>query len=231
MKPFLIRAVFLLSLLLSATPFTIRAQQTGQDSTEILSNAEIILMTKTNLGKPLIINKIRESKSAFDVSVNGLINLKTAGVDDEIIGAMMEKSRALREKISAETTSPVSAAKQPSIESVPTIVLNSADVLRSAKTVAIEKSTVNPSRQALEKELLKRSDWQKLNLNIVRYREGADLRIEIGFVPLSVITHRYVFRIYDNRSGTIVAAGETTSWGSLAKNLAREISKKLLQAR
>jgi len=115
----------------------------------------------------------------------------------------------------------------PVVESVPTIIANPADALRSAKTVHIEKSTLNPSRQALEKELLKRKDWQKLNLNIVRYKEGADLRVEIGFVPLSLITHRYVFRIDDNRSGTVIAAGETTSWGSLAKNLARNICRKL----
>jgi len=74
---------------------------------------------------------------------------------------------------------------------------------------------------------LKRKDWQKLNLNIVRFKEAADLRIEIGRVPLSLVTHRYVFRIYDNRSGTLIVAGETTSWGSLAKNLARHISIKL----
>ncbi len=79
----------------------------------------------------------------------------------------------------------------------------------------------------MEKELLKRREWQKLNLNIVRYKEGADLHVEIGFVPLSVITHRYVFRVFDSKSGTVIAAGETTSWGSLAENLAREISKKL----
>jgi len=90
-----------------------------------------------------------------------------------------------------------------------------------------KKTSLNPSRQALEKELLKRQDRQKLNLNIVRYKEGADLFIEIGRMPLSLITHRYVFRVYDNKSGTVIMAGETTSWGSLAKNLARSISQNL----
>ena len=192
---------------------------------EILTNADVVSMAQNNLGEDLIVEKIRESKGAFDVSVGGLVNLKKAGVSDAVVAAMMEKSRALRDKPTADAT-PFSDSA-PVVESVPTILKNPADALRSAKTIHIEKSTLNPSRQALEKELLKRSDWQKLNLNIVRYKEGADLRVEIGFVPLSLITHRYVFRIYDNRSGTVIAAGETTSWGSLAKNLARNICRQL----
>lgn len=198
--------------------------------TEILSNDDVVLMSKTGLSRDLIIGKIRDSKGAFDVSVQGLVNLKTAGVDDEIIQTMMEKSRTLRE-VSGNAAAPLGYSdSQPIIDSVPPVVEKPADALRAAKTIAIEKSSLNPSRQALEKELLKRADWQKLNLNIVRYREGADLRVEIGFVPLSLLTHRYVFRVYDNRSGTIIVAGETTSWGSLAKNLARNISTKLSEA-
>lgn len=212
--------------LLIALGINISAQQSSSNAVEILTNNDVVSMSQANLAESLIVEKIKESKGAFDVSVEGLVNLKKSGVSDEIIRAMMEKSRALREKSAVGTTQTFSDS-QPIIESVPTIVKNSADVLRSAKTIAFEKSTLNPSRQALEKELLKRKDWQKLNLNIVRYKEGADLHVEIGFVPLSILTHRYVYRVYDNRSGTVIAAGETTSWGSLAKNLAREISKKL----
>lgn len=194
---------------------------------EILTNEDIVLMSQNSLANDLIVGKIKESKATFDVSVAGLVALKKANVSDEVVAAMMEKSRALRDQTAAATNVQTAGNAQPIIESVPTVVKNPLEALRSAKTLAIEKSSINPSRQSLEKELLKRKDWQKLNLNIVRYREGADLRVEIGFVPLSLLTHRYVFRVYDNRSGTVVAAGETTSWGSLAKNLAREIAKKL----
>ena len=212
--------------LLIALGINISAQPPSSNTVEILTNNDVVSMSQANLAESLIVEKIKESKGAFDVSVSGLVNLKKSGVSDEIIRAMMEKSRALREKSTVSSTQTFSDS-QPIIESVPTVVKSSAEALRSARTIAIEKSTVNPSRQALEKELLKRKDWQKLNLNILRYKEGADLRVEIGFVPLSLITHRYVYRVYDNRSGTVIVAGETTSWGSLAKNLAREISKKL----
>lgn len=203
--------------------------------TEILSNETIILLTKAGLSSDLIARKIKDSSGRYDTTAQALIELKKAGVAEEIIRLMLDDKDAAIAKnpsasIGANQTAPPILTTQP-IAAPPDaparIVLGAREALHSAKTVAIEKSTINPSRQALEKELLKRADWQKLNLNIVRVKESADLRVEIGFVPFSIITHRYVFRVYDRRSGTVIAAGETTSWGSLAENLAREISKKL----
>ena len=192
--------------------------------TETLTNSEIILMTKSGLSGELIIRKIKDSSGNYDVSTQSLIDLKKAGVSDAVIALMMDKKDANPQPT---LENPQNYSDSDSTKSTAHIVLAPKEALLSAKTIAIEKSTLNPSRQALEKELLKRPDWQKLNLNLVRYKEGADLFIEIGFVPLSLITHRYVFRVYDNKSGTVIAAGETTSWGSLAENLARSISKNL----
>ena len=190
--------------------------------TEILTNNEVILMTKAGLSRDLIARKIKDSSGRYDTATNALIELKKAGVEDEIIALMLTSSDGAKtQNAPAVHTSKVAPAP------VVNVVLDAKEALANAKTVAIEKSTINPSRQSLEKELLKRADWQKLKLNIVRQKESADLFVEIGFVPLSVITHRYVFRVYDRKSGTVIAAGETTSWGSLSKNLAREISKKL----
>lgn len=212
--------------------------------TETLTNNEIILMTKAGLSKDLIIRKIADSDGNYETTAQSLIELKKSGVADDVIASMFEKKSVnKKENSSAENkqnsdnadaqTAITLTLNQPATfgdNSKSHIVLDSKEALRAAKTIALEKSSVNPSRQALEKELLKREDWQKLNLNIVRYKTDADLYVEIGFVPLSVITHRYVFRIYDRKSGTIVAAGETTSWGSLAANLARHISQKLSAA-
>lgn len=233
MKTFTTFKILFLPIALIMT-MTVTAQTISPDAAEILSNADVLLMAESGLPKAIIVRKINESKSDFDVSVKGLVGLKNAGVDEEIIETMLGRSEGLyRQNASfqtkttptAETVSPVEAivfAKKPLAN-----FGEPQELLRAAKTVAIEKSSLNPSRQALEKELLKRNDWQNFNLNLVRHKDGADLYIEIGYVPLSWITHRYVFRIYDNKTGTIIAAGETTSWGSLASNLAREISKKL----
>jgi hypothetical protein len=199
--------------------------------TEVLTNATVIEMSKVGLDKEIILKKINDSPNKFDVSANALIELKKASVADDVIALMLEKNEAKNEPNNPVQTSQNFSESQPSNETkqFSTTVVNAKDALLNAKTVAIFKASLNPSRQALEKELFKRSQWQKYNLTIVRYKEEADIYIEIGFVPLSLITHRYVFRIYDRRSGTVITAGETTSWGSLAKNLAREVTQKMDQ--
>ena len=193
--------------------------------TEVLTGKDVVLMTQSGLSKELIVRKVKETKGDYDVTARNLIDLKKAGVDDSVIEAMLEKAQKSPDEADRRFSD-----DHPSYGFTDTkerIVLSPKEALQNAKTIAITKSSLNPSRQELEKALLKRKDWQKYNLNIVRLKEDADLYIEIGFVPLSLITHRYVFRIYDRQSGTVVTAGETTSWGSLSGNLAREITQKL----
>ncbi len=196
----------------------------GFAQTETLTNSQIVEMSKIGLDKQIILKKINDSAANFDVSTNALIELKKANVADEVIALMLEKgkSETPNNAQNFSENQPTSEIKQ----FTPTVV-SAKDALLNAKTVAIEKSSLNPSRQSLEKELLKRKEWLKYNLTLVRYKQDADIYIEIGFVPLSLITHRYVFRVYDRRSGTIITAGETTSWGSLSHNLAREITQKM----
>jgi len=197
--------------------------------TETVTNAQIIEMAKVGLGEEIVLSKIRTSGGDFDVSATALIELKKAGLSDAVISAMMEKTnlkRQTNDEASARGFSesvPANGASQ--IDALP---LSPKEALKSAKTIALVKASLQPSRQALEKELMKRPEWKKFNLTLERYKETADLYVEIGFVPMSWITHRYVYRIYDRRSGAVLAAGETTSWGSLAENLAKHIAKSLV---
>jgi len=192
---------------------------------ETITNRTVIEMSKAGLSNDIILKKIGSSSSSFDVSAPKLIELKTAGVNDTVIAAMIDRTEtdtATPDKLSAQAYS--------ESDSPPTTVTRQ-DVMTAAKTIAFGKSSLQPSRQALEKELMKRTDFQQLNITILRYKEQADLFVDIGFVSGSLITHRYVYRIYDRRTGAVITAGETTSWGSLAENLARHISKSLIAAR
>ena len=205
----------------------------GAQETETLTNAMIIEMSKVGLEKQVILKKIKDSSNSFDVSANALIELKKANVADEVIALILERAEGKSMENASITQSENDSQRFSDSNPVkpyqisPQKPATPKDSLLNARTVAIEKSSVNPSRQALEKELLKRKEWQPFNLSIVRYKESADLYIEIGFVHFSIITHRYVWRVYDRRSGVVIAAGETTSWGSLAENIARDIAKKL----
>lgn len=200
--------------------------------TETLTNEDVILMTQAGLGRDLIIQKVKDSNGNYDVSARSLIELKKAGVADEVIKIMLEKPKPVAPETVLQTTEKQGEQSNTTQNvSNPTsterIVLSPKEALKNAKTVAIFKTSAYPARQELEKSLLKRKDWQKYNLNLVRLKNDADLYIEIGRIPLTLISWRYVFRIYERRSGTILAAGETTAWGNLAHNLAREITQKL----
>lgn len=196
-------------------------------------------MSRAGLSNDLITRKIKDSNGKFETTAEALIELKKAGVSDDVIELMMtsnDKKFADKNysdsddyKFDKNTSILITPVFNGSADDSSRIVIDPKEALMNARTIAIKKSSLYPSRQALEKELLKRKDWQNLNLNLVRYKEDADLLIEIGHVPLSLITRRYVYRIYDNKSGTVIAAGETTSWGDLAGNLAQGITKKLTQ--
>jgi hypothetical protein len=207
--------------------FSINAQ------TETITNTTVIEMSKIGLDKEIIIKKINDSQSNFDVSANALIELKKNGVDNAVITSMLEKANQKTSDNQTSTqpdkTSLGYSDSQPLNLYPPSSpsTITPKEALLNARTIALEKSSINPSRQALEKELLKRKEWAQFKMNIVRYKEAADLYMEIGFVHFSIITHRYVWRVYDRRTGIIVAAGETTSWGSLAENIARDACKKL----
>ncbi len=195
---------------------------------ETIGNKTVIDMSRSGLSSEIILKKIASSRTTFDLSATGLIELNTAGVDDAVISGMMERNDS--ESTPSLEVSPTSAILTFS-DSGPPPPVSRQHAAIGARTIAFGKSSLQPSRQALEKELMKRQDFQQLNLTILRYKEAADLYVDIGFVAGSWVTHRYVYRVYDRRSGAVITAGETTSWGSLAENLARHIAKSLAAAR
>lgn len=197
---------------------------------EVLTNQSIVDMARVGLSREVIIRAIGRSKVKFDVSSNGLIELKKADVPDEIISAMIDRQEG-DQPLADKPAVGFSDSDAPNFATTPEIPRSKKEMITSAKTIALTKSSAHPSRQALEKELLKRPDFREMNLTITRYKDSADVYVEIGYVSLSWITHRYVYRIFDRRTGTVLAAGETTSWGSLAENLARNIGKSLKSLR
>lgn len=85
MKTFKFLAVFAL---VAALALAGGAKTFAQE--EIMTNDEVISLVKAGLSGAVIINKIRTSKSNFDLSTDSLIKLKQAGVSDEIVTAMLE---------------------------------------------------------------------------------------------------------------------------------------------
>src|SRR4030095_2298845 len=163
--------IFTLTLILFSSPLLFA-------QTDTIDNRAVIEMSRSGLSVEIILKKIGLTRTAkFDVSAASLIELKSAGVDDAVIAAMMDRSEA---SLPPEPGKPWVGATFS--ESGPAPPLTRQDAIASAKTIAFGKSSLQPSRQALEKELLKRKDFQQLNLTILRYKEIAHLFVDIGFV-------------------------------------------------
>ena len=73
---------------------------------ETMTNEEVITLAKAGLNETIIINKIKTSKSSFDLSTDNLIKLKKAGISDNIVTAMLEAK-------SGRSMQPASSAAQP----------------------------------------------------------------------------------------------------------------------
>jgi len=89
-------------LVLFALVFAANTRTFAQD--EVMTNDEVISLVKAGLSKQIIINKIRTSKSNFDLSTDSLIKLKTAGVDDDIVTVMLEVKSGKTVSTTATTT-------------------------------------------------------------------------------------------------------------------------------
>ena len=83
-----ILTLFIAGLVCLASFTTVPAQD------EVMTNDEVISLSKAGLSPTIILGKIRSGKSNFDVSTDSLIKLKQAGVSDDIIAAMIAAKSA-----------------------------------------------------------------------------------------------------------------------------------------
>jgi hypothetical protein len=75
---------------LLALALVFAAHSSALAQNETLTNSEVVSLVKAGLSSQIIVNKIRTSKTDFNLSTDALILLKQAGVSDEIVAAMFE---------------------------------------------------------------------------------------------------------------------------------------------
>jgi hypothetical protein len=61
----------------------------AQEAQRVLSNTDVINMAKSGIGEQTIILTIQKSATRFDTSADALVQLKTAGVCDAVLNAML----------------------------------------------------------------------------------------------------------------------------------------------
>jgi hypothetical protein len=83
--------LFVLSFLVLALPGALKAAEQAQ----ALTNADIVKLTKADLGNDLIIAKIQQvEKVDFKLETDDIIQLKKAGVEQAVISAMLKRTSA-----------------------------------------------------------------------------------------------------------------------------------------
>lgn len=82
--------VLFVAFTLTAADVGARAQGMNMPAQEVLTNDHVIEMTKAGLSTSIIVNKIRASKSKFDLSTDQLMRLKREKVADDVVNAMLE---------------------------------------------------------------------------------------------------------------------------------------------
>jgi len=84
MRNLALLATLLTVLLLQPSPAALGAQQ------EILTNASVIELARLDFSDDIIVQKIQTSRCDFDLSVAGLKALKSGGVSERVISAMLQ---------------------------------------------------------------------------------------------------------------------------------------------
>jgi len=71
---------------------------TSAQQVEVLDNKTVINLSKKKIQESIIISKIQSSTCLFDVTTDGLINLKEQGVSDKVIEVMIGQSKVSSKK-------------------------------------------------------------------------------------------------------------------------------------
>lgn len=82
---------------------------------QALNNDAVIKLVKAGLSEDVIVSTVNSSPGIYDTSADGLITLKTAGVTDKVVGAMIARASGIAP---APAAAPVSSGPPAGIDEV-----------------------------------------------------------------------------------------------------------------
>ena len=191
-----------LTLVLAVAALTL-VTATSLTAQEVLTNESLISLKKAGFSDAIIISKIRSSQTKFDVSTKGLIGLKTAGMSEQVIEAVVNAGSAPAAPAAAPAPAAPAAGAAPaaSRESIFNLI-GGKSVELAASNASMEISTgffdskselVLKGRKAAyriaDKKPVFYSTWSANDAPLVRLKPGSDhddrnLKISSGsFAP------------------------------------------------
>lgn len=108
--------------------------------------------------------------------------------------------------------------------------LDTADIMRSARTIVVRSMTIYLEPQQLENELRQRPEFKSLGLAMVKDEQMADIRIEINRAEFSF---NYAYTVTNPQTSIVVASGSVTAWNGdvAAPRIAHEILREIQAVR
>ncbi|MGO8733836.1 MAG: hypothetical protein ACLQVM_13710 [Terriglobia bacterium] len=91
------------------------ARKTGAAANSAMTNRDVIRLVKAKIADDIIAAKIKQSKTKFDTSVEGLVALKDAGVSDGLISIIVNASDASSQPAPGGASASPAAAKPGSL--------------------------------------------------------------------------------------------------------------------
>ncbi len=131
-------------------------------SDEVLTNESIIKLVKVGIHEDVIISKVLESQSNFDLSVNGMVSLKENGVSDRLMGVLLNPTRLPEVKTAPTTHAFLEASVKPIPPKEP--------LPKPAETTAPAIPVKIPTEAGVY--VKKAEQWVDLQPEIVTYRTG-----------------------------------------------------------
>lgn len=188
--------------LASAAIVTFALLAPGQvQASATLTNDDVIKMVRAQLSTEIILTTIESSNAKFDVSPDGLIALKGAGVGDEIIQAMQARMQAFAR--TARTDAPTGNAPEKS-----ELLANAREpafILRNFKTMFVDASGASYFGNSQMKAALARNKgFPALTIAIVDDRAVADVVLDVDYT----FAWDYPFTLKHQNTSMVLLSGK-----------------------
>ena len=190
---------------------------------QVLTNADIVRMVKAQLASGLIANTIDSSDINFDMSPDGLIALKQAGISDQLIQYMQTKMRDRKVGASPDGVSRTAPEKSD-------LLATSKDpdyILRNFKTMMVSASRAKYfGTDDMKAALGGNRDFKERQVSIVDDRGVADTILEVDYT----FAWDYPFTLKHQNTSIVLLSGKGSgpfSGPAGAASVARELAKQL----
>jgi hypothetical protein len=184
-----------------------------------LTNEDVVQMVKAGFEEAMIVKAIQANDSAFDVSLPGLLALKSASVSQVILDAMLAAEAKKKEAPSSNgkpqdngTAAPAEKPSSGSPSSNPAVYI---EEVSSSGGIVASSDTALEAMKTL----------QKRGVRVVTKKEKADYVVQITRQLGKKSWSKDTKIVMSNRDGEVVMSNSTRSIGGACDDIAEYIYK------